>query len=191
MVRSAFSQSFCWFQLILFTFCFSILVDVLINAPHLHILQIWKITWFFFVFNKTSFSFRFFYSSYEFQNETSWSEEKTRYLAFHLMHFKTTHFQGFPSISGNFSFTARIFWRAKKIYIYNLVATTRQRWPKKKPTKYGKLIWKFVRCSVRPHFICMRADRTDFSIDRKKRTAEFFSLLLLFSLALRSIQIHF
>lgn len=131
MVRSAFSQSFCWFQLILFTFCFSILVDVLINAPHLHILQIWKITWFFFVFNKTSFSFRFFYSSYEFQNETSWSEEKTRYLAFHLMHFKTTHFQGFPSISGNFSFTARIFWRAKKIYIYNLVATTRQRWPKK------------------------------------------------------------
>lgn len=71
MVRSAFSQSFCWFQLILFTFCFSILVDVLINAPHLHILQIWKITWFFFVFNKTSFSFRFFYSSYEFQNETS------------------------------------------------------------------------------------------------------------------------
>lgn len=72
-----FHGSFCFFSIVLLVsthfifFCFSILVDVLINAPHLHILQIWKITWFFFVFNKTSFSFRFFYSSYEFQNETS------------------------------------------------------------------------------------------------------------------------
>lgn len=146
MVRSAFSQSFCWFQLILFTFCFSILVDVLINAPHLHILQIWKITWFFFVFNKTSFSFRFFYSSYEFQNETSWSEEKTRYLAIHLMHFKTTHFQGFPSISGNFSFTARIFWRAKKYIIYIIWWRRHDNDDRKKTDKIWKIDLKI--CSV-------------------------------------------